>query len=44
MVPKKEGFKGVGVKSVEVEEEGEDMLFWSSTKRKCPRDCIGQAD
>ena len=41
---KKEGFEGAGVQSVEVEEEREDMLFWSSTKRRCPGDCSGQPD
>jgi len=39
---KKEGFEVAGVQSVEVEEEREDMLFWSSTKRRCPRDRSGQ--
>jgi len=41
---KKEGFEVVGVQSVEVEEEQEDMLFWSSTKRRCSRDRSGQPD
>jgi len=41
---KKEGFEIADVQSVEVEEEREDMLFWSSTKRRCPRDRSGQPD
>ena len=40
----KEGFKGANVQSDEVEEEREDMLFWSSTKIRCPRDSQGQPE
>jgi len=39
---KKDGFEGAGVQSVQAEEEREDMLFWSSTKRRHPRNCRGQ--
>ena len=38
------GGRSCGVQSVEVEEEREDMLFWSSTKRRYPRDRSGQPD
>jgi len=41
---KKKDLKVPGVQSVEVEKEREDMLFWSSTKSRCPRDCSGQPD
>ena len=48
---KKEGFEVTGVQSVEVEEEREDMLFWSSTKSMCsgtvagnPIDLCGEED
>jgi len=40
----KKGFEVANVQSVEVEDERKDMLFWSSTKRRFPRDRSGQPD
>jgi len=37
----KKGFEGVGVQPFQTEEERVDMLFWSSTKSRCHRDCRG---
>jgi len=34
----KKQFEGTGVQPVKAEEEQKDMLLWSSTKRRCPRD------
>jgi len=38
----KKRFEGAGVQSFQVEEKREDMLFWFSTKSRCPRVCRGQ--